>query len=615
MPAISGELRVHLDHLIKRQSIRYAPKRDNGTFKSPDIKDLLVGQEDRQLRYQDIHDNTWFRQIRKPDFQRETNAWKPTDCVEFLDSVVNGRIIPSVILWHSQDNELIYVLDGAHRLSVIRAWMIDDWGDRAGTYYERRDQNLIIESAQFVRDLVRSRIGAFSDFESAYNEFVEMSEQERIPKQLMGDRYPRAIFYNRAMIGRQGISLQWERGNYESAEQSFLRINRSGQALDAWEATLIEYRRSSYARCVMSIANGGEEGHYWPEPSEGMRESLGSKVSHFSKQAEQIYKSLFVPPYLLPITDLNVPMLVAPGYFQKHKYLMQLIPLVVDRQIAINEDQQLEIMRRDAAAEPERVIDNGSKILTKLEAALEHFVSPTHSSTSLSIVPLFYWYNQKGQNIRGLLYGFMYWLLSGTEEEITNRKLVFSANRDRFEHMMFELKTDIADLQDKTGAGLKVTTSIARFFQDLLDVLHTNQKLTVGSEELENKVIESLQQYTRVSERSMRRKSRRTYSQTDRSQINVRKLFESSIRCHICGGIVNLQQGGIQYDHTEDYALSQTTDPDTGEPTHAFCNRYKPQIVAYRRGKERISLPKFSGSKDVVVVDQLSFWGVDNFPV
>ena len=65
-------------------------------------------------------------------------------------------------------------------------------------------------------------------------------------------------------------------------------------------------------------------------------------VQTFTAKAAKIHKALFVPPFSLPITDLNVPLMVAPAYFQKHKYLLEIVPLVVDRQIAINEEQQIE---------------------------------------------------------------------------------------------------------------------------------------------------------------------------------------------------------------------------------------------------------------------------------
>ena len=73
-------------------------------------------------------------------------------------------------------------------------------------------------------------------------------------------------------------------------------------------------------------------------------------------------------------------------------------------------------------------------------------------------------------------------------------------------------------------------------------------------------------------------------------------------------------QGGVQYDHVNDYAITQVTDPETGKPTHPFCNRYKKLILAYREGKERTVLPRFGSEKQVPSVEQLRFWGDDEFP-
>lgn len=212
------------------------------------------------MRYDDLlRREGWIEHIRKPDFQRETNAWKAKDCVDFLDTVVYGKIIPSIILWSNKANNLVYVLDGSHRLSVLRAWFLDDWGDNAGSYYQRREITLIKEAAAEVRALVRERIGLFSDFKDSYALFNNIVEEGKAPKTEMEPRkYHQATFYSRMVGGLLTLAVQWEKGDYDSAEQSFLRINRSGQALDPWEATLIEYRNSSYARCVMCIANGGE---------------------------------------------------------------------------------------------------------------------------------------------------------------------------------------------------------------------------------------------------------------------------------------------------------------------------------------------------------------------
>ena len=65
--------------------------------------------------------------LRKPDFQRETNQWTPAQVVAFLKSFLDNELVPSVILWKSPTN--IFLIDGAHRLSVLVAWIRDDYGD------------------------------------------------------------------------------------------------------------------------------------------------------------------------------------------------------------------------------------------------------------------------------------------------------------------------------------------------------------------------------------------------------------------------------------------------------------------------------------------------------
>jgi hypothetical protein len=616
---VSTELKVHLDHLIRRQSIRYVPTEtsDRQKLRLPNGR---AGQEDRAVRYSDIRGNEWFPRLRKPDFQRETNAWTPDDCLVFLDSVVRGRIIPSIILWANDENSLIYVLDGAHRLSVLRAWMVDDWGDKAGDYYKRRDMDTIREAARISRQLITQKIGYFSDYAQAGEEIMAISEQGKAPKQVLGiQRFEQGTFYNRAVGGFLTMAVQWERGDYSSAEQSFLRINRRGQALDPWEATLIEYRHSSYARSIMSIANGGESGHYWPEPSdeEEIEEETAQLVSGFAEKAAAIYERLFIPPFHLPITDLNVPLMVAPAYFQKHKYLLEVMPLIIKREIAITEENQVAIMKQDDRANAQTVIKNADYILTAMDEGLEHLISPSHSSKSLSLVPLFYWYNQKGQHTRGLLYGFIYWLLSGTTTDILQRKQVFCANRGHMEHFLFYLKQEIGGLQQRWGAGLKATNKAAGFFQSLLEVI--NRSLEPDPLNLEEAVLQVLREYGNIPNRGSKAKISRNFSGTDRTFINIREMFENSVRCHICGGVINLSYGGLQYDHTEDYALTGLTDPETGKPTHPFCNRHKHPIMDHQKSIKRISLPAFGVVDEVEISSKqlalpLEFWGVEDFP-
>src|SRR5205823_12335378 len=103
-------------------------------------------------------DNSRADLLRKPDFQRATWAWTPEDCVSLLESVLTERVVPSVILWLNPES-LWYVLDGGHRISVLLAWIRDDWGDRRAPqdYKDEALERISKEAGRRVRDLLRQR--------------------------------------------------------------------------------------------------------------------------------------------------------------------------------------------------------------------------------------------------------------------------------------------------------------------------------------------------------------------------------------------------------------------------------------------------------------------------
>jgi DNA-binding ferritin-like protein (Dps family) len=610
--------RVHLDHLIKRLSIRYL-KNNTVDENDPFVMPKRISK-DKEIRYTDI-DGEWFSNIKKPDFQRETNSWTPNQCVDFLDSITNERIIPSIILWQSDENSLVYVLDGAHRLSVIKAWMSADWGDKAEEgYYQRRNEVVIKRNAMVTRNLVNQRIGSFENFKTAFLNLQIITKKGGSPKNELSElQFKQANFYSDFVIGNRVLYVQWEHGNYDSAEQSFLRINRQGTALDPWESTLIEFRNGSYSRVIMSIANMGENGHYWPDDN-SLSDELKNTIKEFSKKCFDIHEKLFIPPFKGPITDLTVPLMVAPAYFQKHKYLMEVLPLLISNEIAIENEKQIDLLKRDTQETAEVVIKNASNNLNKIQKTLENIISKEHNPTCLSLVPLFYFYNERGQYVRGLFYGFLYWLLSGTEDEVKNKKLIFSAYRDKFENALFYFKSDIAHyLNLRGGAGLKAVKQMYLFLENIFQKFNQQEKVTdLTNDDLKNFVLESLNE-TNLKKRKATEKKARSVSRKDKSQINIKELFNASPRCHICGGIINLGYGGIQYDHYEKpFAITQKTDVNDTKPTHPYCNRQKDIILSIRSGKKVVHLAKKLSieKKAKKIPSQLVmlFWGEDDYP-
>ena len=107
--------KINLDAIIPREDFEIVS--NNST--SAQIQSLSVNDLSNQFIYQIL---------RKPDFQRETNEWDSLKIYEFIDSFIEGDLIPSIILWRSQSG-LIFVIDGAHRLSALISWIYDDYGD------------------------------------------------------------------------------------------------------------------------------------------------------------------------------------------------------------------------------------------------------------------------------------------------------------------------------------------------------------------------------------------------------------------------------------------------------------------------------------------------------
>ena len=144
--------RVTLDAMIPREDF---------ARESDQVLVNLVG--DFPISHLD-QNSPYIRLIRKPDFQRETNHWSPEQLATFIASFVDAEVIPSLILWHSPT--FIFVIDGGHRISALRAWVNDDYGDGAISlaFYKGEIPNEQRKIATRARNLIEHRVGRFLNF-------------------------------------------------------------------------------------------------------------------------------------------------------------------------------------------------------------------------------------------------------------------------------------------------------------------------------------------------------------------------------------------------------------------------------------------------------------------
>lgn len=596
MPA--EENQVYLDHLVPRMNLRYKrsaeelPARPRGN--QPEdlpMSDLGLGEFRPNI-------------LRKPDFQRATNAWQPEDCVALLESVVNRQVIPSVIMWYSADNGFEYVLDGGHRISVVMAWVRDDWGDRIPPeILEMMDEERLArvrQAANEVRQLVQSKIGSINDYIRASEEFDAIVRMKGSPGQQMDEtEFQRALFYNDFRRRAIKFEVQWVEGNYEIAEKSFIKINKSGRQLSAWETKLIENRDSSFARAVMSITSPDSLQYYWPDVVHGHDDetALISKITAIKTGITGLTNLLFEPRHRPNNIQLQQPMMTLFGQDpDKKPYWIAEILTVTQRGQGTSAETE-KLLERDNAASPEELISNGFALTEKANNTFEHLAGRTPHS--LGIVPSLYFYTRSVRYVRSLLYGFIYWLLSGSENEILTRKRLFCGHRKAFEYVLLEYRDEFTTgLSRKSGSGSEVTVQTASYYQEVIKLLieHDNDVTSSDFEKAYRDTLKTRFDLVGIRQRRETGKSR-NFTARQKAAKRMDALLASAPKCEICGGIFDpaSPHGHTQHDHRLEVFKGGQTVEANQRLVHNFCNNQanREAIEKIASKQVRLTLPGF----------------------
>lgn len=180
--------------------------------------------------------------LKKPSFQRDTNNWSHEKVIEFVESFVNGELIPSLILWKNSINNNIFIIDGSHRLSALIAWINDDYGDGdlSKKHYAGDIDQEVIASARAIRTKINTTIGSYL----SYTDIDNLTPEKQMKA---------------SSIAARGLNLQWVQGNSSKAEESFFKINQQGVSISIEEIDLIKnrYKPSGIAaRAILSYGGG-----------------------------------------------------------------------------------------------------------------------------------------------------------------------------------------------------------------------------------------------------------------------------------------------------------------------------------------------------------------------
>lgn len=472
--------------------------------------------------------------LRKPDFQRETAYWTPRTVAEFVHSFVEGDFIPSIILWRSTQTGRIFVIDGAHRLSALMAWIDDDYGD--GTASLSFFSNLVppeqIEAAEKTRQLVKRLVGSYRELKAA-------AQNERTSSQ------------DKVMRGRNAdiftIPLLWVPGDAEKAEASFYKINQRAVTIDQTELRIIKSRRSPSALAARAIIRGGVGHPYWqkfsPENQQIIRDS-----------AKAIFDVLFIPPMpKQPIETLELP--IAGRSYSGGDSLGLVFDFVGVANDAIS-------VKTTKTKVTDVIVDDpdGTATIRWLKGAkrLAERISGKQPG-SLGVHPAVYFYGATGryQPTAFLAIAGLFRRL-----DTDGRFKWFTEHRATFEDFLLKHRYITNEIVNVKGGRLKSFEALLSYYDSVLAGIEAG----LPFEEIAKKHGASLSAWYSVAHEG----ERQEFTRANKTVAYLRKALDGAILCSICKARIGPRS--ISYDHAIRKQDGGTRSPDNADLTHPYCN-------------------------------------------
>jgi hypothetical protein len=510
---------VNLDAMIMRED--FAASTDGQSFEKADkitLRELAPGGFIGNL-------------LRKPDFQRETNHWTPDQVVSLLECFVFGDLIPSVILWKSNTN--FFVIDGGHRLSVLKAWVEDDYGDGATSQaffgYEISSEQK--KTAQKVREQINSKIGRWQHFQSKLGSQNNSATEQKILN----------------TIAVRGLPIQWVEGDADKAETSFFKINTQGTALDDIEELLLRGRKKAVSISARAIIRAGKGHKYWssfdPEAS--------AKIEFLSKKNHSI---LFDPELQRPVKTLDLPLGGPKGVRTAIQSLIDLCLIAIRNQAG--DPKSMDDMVEDV---------DGTATIGVLTSTLRLAQRITgNDKGSLGLHPAVYFYGPSGRHSSPMFMGTVSLIarvLSNNDKDFFAR---FTSVREDLEGILIRQKDTISTVLQKHRSKVRVE-KYEEFLRGLIQALKNKEvvddALIVKLLGLEGKVVIGRDIHSGTA-----------FSDDTKSQAFLSKALESAIKCPECRGYIDSEKS-ISYDHLQRVREGGKGSVDNCALLHPYCNQ------------------------------------------
>jgi len=478
----------------------------------------------RDLEYESF----FFAALRKPDFQRETNEWDSKRIVSLVESFISGDLIPAIILWRNP-NSNTFVIDGAHRISALAAWVNDDYGDGkiSKAFFEGKIPEEQLESAERTRLAVRKKIGTFKDHQMALKN----------PEKVEGFIVERA-----KSMGALAIQVQWVEGDTKKAETSFFKINQQAASIDKTELILLKSRHKPNGIATRAILRSGRGHKYWSSYSEAVQ----AEIQNISEQINDI---IFLPALKNPIKTLDLPLGGKSFSSQSQSLILEL----VNKTNKISKTEEL----------PDD--DDGAETLQFLRQCLKvaRRLNSIHPS-SLGLHPAVYFYTRDGRHKPASFWAAIDFVMYLEEK---NKYKWFTEKREGFEDFLLGNDYIIQQVVRRYRSASAAYPYIKDLYIDVLTYLHSGNlvedlgKLLKANADYSYITLDGAEEYESLS---------LDFSREKKSEIFIKEAVGATVRCSICGGL--LHRNAITIDHIERRQDGGLGNVDNGQLAHPFCN-------------------------------------------
>nr|WP_235999447.1 DUF262 domain-containing protein [Bradyrhizobium uaiense] len=524
---------VNLDALIPREDFEVRTEFGRAFPKS------------QTLKINDLEPNAFlYDALRKPDFQRETANWDSTKIVEFVRTFLDGDLIPAVILW--QSGRYTFVIDGAHRLSALAAWVHDDYGDKEIS--RKFFQNEIPVEQQRAADRTRKEIDA------TIGSYIEHKKAIEFPQNSKPEIVERA-----RRLGSLALQLQWvPDSDAKKAEDSFFKINQEAVGIDRTELRILKARTSPNAIAARVIVRNATGHKYWS----GFSNDLGAAMETIGRE---IFSILFYPPLETPVKTLNLPVAGKSG---------QALPLIFDLVNLANGVPVVDVKKgsHQPGFTPDLTGEETYRYL-KNTRDLAQRLSGTQPS-SLGFDPAVYVYSASGKHQPTSFLA----IVSLTRKLVEQDKLKkFTLIRREFEEFLITNKEFINQVVTKRGSGAKGYDWVEDLFEKILGGLGSGMDSAAILEGLKrDQKFSFLTKYQPADEEDAPKGKK--FSRNVKSAAYIREALQTSMRCKLCG--CRMQSKSISVDHAVDRKYGGTAHIDNAQLTHPYCNSIKDWLMA-----------------------------------